>query len=111
MPLEGFRKDNLLNQINEFNKSEFRDLMLKIDEEPLDGFRSIIRITEFPDDSAATFYNRKISVRRTLFEPLGTLTYRHFAITPRNYETFLKRKNIIEYLDFVKVAYPEPRQP
>ena len=111
VPLEGFRKDNLLNQINEFNKSEFRDLMLKIDEEPLDGFRSIIRITEFPDDSTATLYNRKISVRRTLFEPLGTLTYRHFAITPRNYETFLKRKNIIEYLDFVKVAYPEPRQP
>ncbi len=107
VPLEGFRKDNLLTAIRDFNESEFQALKLTLEEEPLDAFRSIIRIEGLPSDSVAVDYGRKIAARRTLFASLGNLSYRHFQITPRNFETFLQRKNITEYLDFIKWGYPE----
>jgi len=111
VPLEGFRKENLLTAIREFNQSEFPALGLTLEEEPLDAFRSILRITGLPSDSIAMDYGRKITARRTLFASLGNLSYRHFVITPRNYEIFLRRKNITEYLDFIKWGYPGNPQP
>jgi hypothetical protein len=53
----------------------------------------------------ATGYFRQVVGNRDIFTPLGNASYRNFIITPANFEIFLQRKNITEYLDFYKKVY------
>lgn len=106
VPSQGFDREAFTASVAAFCQSEFPGKNLTVEEQKLDDFRTIVRISGFGNKTEASEFQGKITARRTLFAPLGSLSYRHFMVTPRNYETFLQRKNITEYLDFYKIAYP-----
>ena len=106
IPSEGINKNELIEGIREFNKVSYPETALLTEEQPLDNFRTIIRISGLTDDTTAVAYLRGIVNNRPLFAPLGNSSYRNLIITPENFTIFLERKNITEYMDFYRVAYP-----
>jgi hypothetical protein len=81
------------------------ELNLTISEKQLDDSRNIIRVEGLGNSTRATAYFRQVVSNRAIFNPLGDATYRNFIITSANFEIFLQRKNITEYLDFYKKVY------
>lgn len=111
VPKEGFSKTELTGMIRRFNENEMKLTSLSIDETELDEFRSIIRIGRLNDKTIATDYLKKITADRNIFAPLENSDYRNFIISSGNYDLFLLRKNITEYMDFYKKLYLEKKDP
>jgi predicted Zn-dependent protease len=105
VPLQGFDKADMLSELKKFNDSGFRELNLTITEKQLDDIRNMIRVEGLGNITQATGYFRQVVGNRDIFTPLGNASYRNFIITPANFEIFLQRKNITEYLDFYKKVY------
>jgi tetratricopeptide (TPR) repeat protein len=107
VPREGFDKNDLLSQVRRFNEAGFNDFRLTVEELPLDDFRNILRVGELKDYEQAAAYMKKITDTRSVFHSLENTDYRNFIISFRNYDLFLNRKNITEYMDFYKKSYLE----
>jgi lipopolysaccharide biosynthesis regulator YciM len=105
VPLQGISKEELFSELKKFNDAAFRDLHLTISEKQLDEMRNIIRVEGLGDKAQAADYLRQAVATHAIFAPLGTANYRNFIISPSNYDIFLQRKNITEYLDFYKKVY------
>jgi hypothetical protein len=105
VPLQGIDKAAMLSEIKKFNDSGYMELNLTISEKQLDDSRNIIRVEGLGNSTRATAYFRQVVSNRAIFNPLGDATYRNFIITSANFEIFLQRKNITEYLDFYKKVY------
>jgi hypothetical protein len=73
----------------------------------LDDSRNILRIGELKDYTQATAYLKKITETRDVFRSLENSDYRNFIVSNPNYDLFLNRKNIAEYMDFYKKIYLE----
>lgn len=106
VPTQGFDREGFTASVAAWCRREFPETPLVVTEEKLDDFRTIIRITGFSGKEEASRFHGTITAQRSLFTPLGSLSYRNFMTTPVNYDLFLQRKNITEYLDFYKIAYP-----
>ncbi len=111
LPNEGFNKDNFIDLVNKFNNTDFPQFNLSVEEIPLDDFRTIVRVGQLTDNDMAAQYLRKIVSNRKVFAPLENTDYRNFIVTTENYDLFLKRKNITEYMDFYKQVYLEKQTP
>ena len=94
-----------LNGIEQFNLASYANLNLKVDVQPLDEIRQIVRITWLPDKETAALYFTKVVNNRDLYVPLRQGNYRNFLITEPNYDVFLKEKNILDYMNFYKRFY------
>ena len=105
IPLEGIDTELFKSGISQFNESNYPDAGLILEEQPLDDFRNMIKVTGIADKESATLYLRQIVQDRDLFKPLGDASYRNFLITPENFEIFLEEKNITDYMDFYKMVY------
>jgi tetratricopeptide (TPR) repeat protein len=109
VPLQGYNKAEVLSELKKFNDSGFKELNLTISEKQLDDVRNIIRVDGLGISVQAMDYLRRLVGNRAIFAPLGDASYRNFIATPANYEIFLQRKNITEYLDFYKQVYLKNR--
>ena len=105
MPNEGFNREELLNGLKKFNESESGVINSVMSEKVLDQNRKMILVEGLGKSGPAMDYFRKVTNNRSVFVPLGNATYRNFIITPSNYEIFLQRKNIAEYLEFFRMEY------
>lgn len=106
VPSQGFARETFTAALAAFCQEELPGAGITVDEQPLDDFRIMVRVLGFRGKTEAAAFHGRVTARRSLFAPLGSLTYRNFMITPENYNIFLQRKNITEYLDFYKIAYP-----
>jgi hypothetical protein len=94
-----------ISGIEQFNLASYANLNLKVDVQPLDEIRQIVRITGLPDKETATLYFTKVVNNRDLYVPLRQGNYRNFLITEPNFDVFLKEKNILDYMNFYKQFY------
>ncbi len=105
IPREGVDKAAFVRGIELFNASHESSGELSIREETVDDFRESIIISGFPGKETATRYFKTVVQNRDLFAPLGEGSYRNFLITEENFEVFLKKKNITDYMNFYKRIY------
>ena len=105
IPQEGINTETFKSGLSQYNKTAFPDYPLTIEEQPLDTFRNTIKIAGLPDKNSAMLYAKQIVQKRDLFAPLGTAEYRNFLITGKNFDIFLKEKNINAYMNFYKQFY------
>jgi hypothetical protein len=105
VPVDGFSKAELLNELKKFNEADFSALKLTVSEKQLDDNRMMILVDGLGKTGPATAYFRQLVGNRAIYAPLGDASYRNFIISPVNYEIFLQRKNITEYLDFFRKTY------
>ncbi len=94
-----------ISGIEQFNLASYANLNLKVDVQPLDEIRQIVRITGLPDKETAALYFTKVVNNRDLYVPLRQGNYRNFLITEPNFDVFLKEKNILDYMNFYKQFY------
>ena len=94
-----------ISGIEQFNTANYANLNLKVEVQPLDDIRQIVLISGFPDYETAQPYLNKVVNSRDLYTPLRNGNYRNFLITKTNFDTFLKEKNIVDYMDFYKRFY------
>ena len=106
VPSDDAGKSEVISGIKEFNTQKFPTAGLVTEEQALDNFRTIIKISGLPDNLTAVSYLREIVNNRSLFTPLGSSSFRTLIITPENFNLFLDRKNIAEYLEFYRIVYP-----
>ncbi len=104
IPAEGVDKALFIKGLGEFNMAGSGD-QLTIAEEPVDEFRNAVIVGGLADRESATRYSRMVVQNRELFTPLGNASYRNFLISDSNLDTFLKEKNITDYMDFYKQIY------
>ncbi len=104
IPAEGVDKALFVKGLEEFNNAGSDD-QLTLSEVPVDEFRNAVVIGGLPDRESATRYSRMVVQNRELFAPFGNASYRNFLITTGNFDTFLKEKNITDYMDFYKQIY------
>lgn len=96
-----------ISGINQFNQASYANLNLKVDIQPLDELRQIVRVTGLPDRETAALYFTKVVNNRDLYVPLRNGNYRNFLVTEANYVVFLREKNILDYMNFYKRFYLE----
>jgi hypothetical protein len=104
IPKEGVDQAAFVEGISQFNEAGNTEDLI-IEDRSIDEFRQAIIISSFPDPESATRYFRTIVQNRDLFEPLGRATYRNFLITTENFDVFLQKKNIADYMNFYKQIY------
>ena len=107
IPVLDIDQPAFISGINQFNQASYANLNLKVDIQPLDELRQIVRITGLPDRETAALYFTKVVNNRDLYVPLRNGNYRNFLITEPNYVIFLKEKNILDYMNFYKRFYLE----
>jgi predicted Zn-dependent protease len=105
IPAEGVNQETILAGIRQFNGKTFGSLNLTLTQSKLDENRHMILVDGLGNKEAAKAYFRQVVNAREIFTPLGDATYRNFIITPANFDIFLLRKNIAEYLDFFRNSY------
>ena len=105
IPSEDVSTQLFLNGIETFNNTNFASLNLELGQQALDEFRTIVKISGLKDKDIAMQYFRQLVRDRSIYAPLGNANYRNFLITEENFDTFLKEKNITEYMDFYKRVY------
>ncbi len=107
IPVLNIDQPAFISGIEQFNQASYANLNLKVDVQPLDELRQIVRVTGLPDRETAALYFTKVVNNRDLYVPLRQGNYRNFLITEPNYDTFLKEKNILDYMNFYKRFYLE----
>ena len=107
IPVLDIDQPAFISGINQFNQASYANLNLKVDIQPLDDLRQIVRVTGLPDRETAALYFTKVVNNRDLYVPLRNGNYRNFLITEPNYVIFLKEKNILDYMNFYKRFYLE----
>ncbi len=105
IPQKGVDKKQFLDNIKNFNNSNYADLKIEIKESSLDNIRQLITLSGFDDKESAMRYFKTIVQNRDLYKPLGKASYRNFLISDKNYKTFLQDKNIKSYINFYKQTY------
>ncbi len=105
IPVLDIDQPAFINGIKQFNTASYANLDLKVEVQPLDEIRQIVKISGLPDRETAALYFTKVVNNRDLYLPLRQGNYRNFLITESNFETFLKEKNILDYMDFYKRFY------
>jgi hypothetical protein len=104
-PSEVVNQEPILAQIRQFNSKTFGALNLTLTQSKLDENRQMILVDGLGNQEAAKVYFRQAVNAREIYALLGDATYRNFIITPANFDIFLVRKNIAEYLDFFRITY------
>jgi len=107
---EGGDKAAFINEIKGFSSKSFENLNVEISEHSLDDFRNLVIVSGFNDQATARRYLGIVIQNRDLFVPLGKAEYRNFLISDKNFNIFLKEKNIKEYMDFYKMIYLERKR-
>ena len=105
IPVLDIDQPAFISGIEQFNLASYANLNLKVEVQPLDEIRQIVRISGLPDKETASLYFTKVVNNRELYIPLRQGNYRNFLITEANYEVFLKEKNILDYMNFYKRVY------
>jgi hypothetical protein len=107
IPVLDIDQPAFISGIEQFNTASYANLDLKVEVQPLDEIRQIVRVTGLPDRETAALYFTKVVNNRDLYIPLRQGNYRNFLITEPNYDVFLKEKNILDYMNFYKQFYLE----
>lgn len=105
VPKQGIVKTAFIGGLKAFNDQNFPGSGFTVTEQSLDDFRQLIIIEGIPDKETARRYFSSVVSNRDLFDPLGTAEYRNFLISSENFNIFLQKKNIVEYMDFYKKVY------
>jgi len=105
IPVLDIDQPAFISGIEQFNLASYANLKLKVEVQPLDEIRQIIRISGFSDKETASLYFTKVVNNRDLYVPLRQGNYRNFLITESNFDVFLKEKNILDYMNFYKRVY------
>jgi hypothetical protein len=107
VPVLDIDQPAFIKGIEQFNQASYANLNLKVEVQPLDELRQIVRVTGLPERETAALYFTKVVNNRDLYVPLRQGNYRNFLITEPNYDVFLKEKNILDYMNFYKRFYLE----
>jgi hypothetical protein len=107
IPVLDIDQPAFISGIEQFNTASYANLNLKVEVQPLDEIRQIVRVTGLQDRETAALYFTKVVNNRDLYIPLRQGNYRNFLITEPNYDVFLKEKNILDYMNFYKRFYLE----
>ncbi len=105
IPSEGVDREGVISALRSFNSNAYGALTLSYTERKLDETRQMILVDGLGKQDVATAYFRQVVNARSIFTPLGDAAYRNFIITPANFDVFLERKNIAEYLEFFRKVY------
>ncbi len=101
----GIDQPAFISGIEQFNLANYANLDLKVEIRPLDEIRQIVLISGLKDKETAAPYFSKVVENRVLFVPLRDTNYRNFLISKSNFDIFLEKKNIVEYMDYYKKVY------
>ncbi len=104
IPSSGINKDGFVNGVRAFTETNYAN-SYSIDVQTLDAIRELVIVSGLTSKEAAQEYFDIVVRNRDLFAPLGSAQYRNFRISNTNFEIFLQKKNIIEYMDFYKKVY------
>lgn len=104
IPSSGVDKALFMQGLDSYNKTApVKGLTIR--EVPVDEFRTAIVVDGLKSLESAQNYSQEVVRNRTLYDPLGSATYRNFLISHENFDVFLREKNIAEYMDFYKQVY------
>ncbi|SHF57543.1 Tetratricopeptide repeat-containing protein [Mariniphaga anaerophila] len=93
-----------LSGFTQFNRDEFRAWNLSTQVKQA-GEYQLITVQNIPSLNEAMSYFRKVVITRSLFEPLGQVTYRNFLITEENIEKLIAENKVDDYIDFFRSNY------
>ena len=94
----------LLNQFAEYNRQDFRlwNLTVQIRQA---GEYQFVTVRGLPGYTESMSYFRNVIQQRSLFESLGTVSYRNFIITERNLNRLIENTAVDTYMDFFRTNY------
>ena len=93
------------NLLNDFNRTNFRDLQLKVSRTELNGSQVLILVSDLPRVSTAIEYYRLISDKLATVPDLKNHKFNTFVISKGNFNTLYRTKKLHEYLEFFTKVY------
>lgn len=99
-----FSMRQLMNEFSNFNRKNYKDNVLKISQEQIEGYRMIV-IKSFAGKSEALQYFTKVVTTRDLFASLGTMSYRNFLVSDGNLVKLIETGNLENYMSFFSDVY------
>jgi len=94
----------LLNQLAEFNRSEFRLWNLAVQIRQAGDFQFVV-VRGLPGYNESMSYFRRAILERTLYASLGQTSYRNFLITDRNLDRLIENLSVDGYMEFFRSSY------
>ena len=102
----------VLTGFAQFNSNEFKNWNLASELKQAGDYQLLV-VQGIPSLNEAMSYFRKVVITRSLFEPLGQVTYRNFLITGENLQQLIEENKVEEYIEFFRTNYIQrsPAQP
>lgn len=91
--------------LNDFNRTNFRDLQLRVSRTELNGSQVLILVSDLPRVSTAIEYYRLISGKLTAIPDLRNHKFNTFVISKGNFNTLYRTQKLHEYLEFFAKVY------
>ncbi|MCX7637058.1 MAG: tetratricopeptide repeat protein [Cyclobacteriaceae bacterium] len=91
--------------LNDFNRTNFRDLQLKVSRTELNGSQVLILVSDLPRVSTAIEYYRLIAAKLAALADLKNRKFNTFVISKGNFNTLYRTQKLHEYLEFFTKVY------
>jgi hypothetical protein len=95
---------SLFPRFNSYNKSQFANLNLIIQQRTFGDYQLMI-VKSMTNIREAMGYFSKVVANRSLYESLETRSYRNFIITDSNLDKMVKESSIDDYIQFFRAYY------
>lgn len=105
IPKTGVEQAQIETAIANHNQQNFPTMNLQLEVADFDSDTRLLKVSGINDQESGMNYLRSLVRNQQVYEPLNTVSYRNFVITPDNYDRLMSQKNLEAYLDFYKVFY------
>lgn len=99
-------ENTVVQSLNSFNNSYFKELNLKISNLILNETSTLTMVSDLPRLSSALEYFKTFSEKLNTLTGLKSYKFNSFVITKDNFNIFYRTKDLDEYLRFFEKNYP-----
>ncbi|HKJ41360.1 MAG TPA: hypothetical protein VKA27_04665, partial [Sunxiuqinia sp.] len=100
----GFKMSTLIPAFRAFNQSKFASLNLTIEQQQFGDYQMMV-IKSMDNIRDAMNYFSQVVANRSLYQSLGTRSYRNFIISEKNLKAMKAESSVKKYLDFFRSYY------
>ncbi|MGQ7869012.1 type IX secretion system periplasmic lipoprotein PorW/SprE [Sunxiuqinia sp. sy24] len=105
IPKTGVDQAQIQEAIANHNQQNFSTMNLLVEAADFDSDNLVLKVSGINDKESGMNYLRSLVQNQQVYQPLSTVSYRNFVITPENYDTLMSQKAMAPYLEFYKAYY------
>lgn len=105
IPKTGVNAAAVQSAIEAHHEQKYPNQGLQVESLEFDAEQLVLKVSGMDSREAGMNYLRGVVQNQQVYQPLMELNYRNFVISPANFDTLMRTKDIGEYLELYKTIY------